>query len=69
MNFKNTLLAAKQGGEDEFTALFNKYQRKIKYFSYFDSKYDEDLKNELHITFLRCVRTFNIDYVPNNTKS
>jgi len=67
LKFKNTLLAAKQGDEDEFAALFARYKRKIKYFSYFDDKYDEDLESELYITFLRCIRTFNIDYKTNNT--
>jgi len=46
--------------------LFARYQRKIKYFSYFNDKYDEDLENEFLVTFLQCIRTFNIDCKPNN---
>ena len=63
MNFKSNLLAAKQGGEKGFASLFNIYKRKIKYFSYFDGKYNEDLESDLYVTFLRCIHVFDIDYI------
>ena len=62
MDFKNKILAAKQGEDIDFTALLDRYRRKIKYFSYFDGKYDEDLESELYVTFLNCVRAFDVEY-------
>ena len=64
LDFKNILLSAKQGNENEFSSLLNTYRWKIKRFSYFDGKYDEDLESELYLTFLRCIRVFDVEYKP-----
>jgi len=66
VNFKDKILAAKQGKELDFAAFLDRYRRKIKYFSYFDGKYDEDLESELYITFLNCIRTFDVEYNSKN---
>jgi hypothetical protein len=62
MSFEETLLNAKQGDDNEFNFLLSTYRRKIRYFSYFNGKYDDELEGEMLVTFLRCIKTFRIDY-------
>lgn len=60
MNFEELLLNAQAGGKQEITALLEMYQPLLIKTSIIDGVYDEDLYQELCITFLKCLNQFKI---------
>ena len=60
MNFEELLLNAQAGGKQEITALLEMYQPLLIKTSIIDGIYDEDLYQELCITFLKCLNQFKI---------
>lgn len=60
MNFEELLLNAQAGGKQEITALLEMYQPLLIKTSIIDGIYDEDLYQELCITFLKCLYQFKI---------
>lgn len=60
MNFEELLLNAQAGGKQEITALLEMYQPLLIKTAIIDGIYDEDLYQELCITFLKCLNQFKI---------
>lgn len=60
MNFKKLLMQAKCGNEIASTQLLDMYRPLLLKESILDNKLDEDLYQELCITFLHCIDKFNI---------
>ncbi len=60
MNFKELLMQAKCGNESAATKLLDMYRPLLLKESIMDNKLDEDLYQELCITFLHCIDKFNI---------
>lgn len=60
MNFKELLMQAKCGSEIASTELLDMYRPLLLKESILDNKLDEDLYQELCITFLHCIDKFNI---------
>ncbi len=60
MNFKDMLLRAKRGEEEAVCALLETYKPLLLKNSVINGHLDEDLYQELCITFLRCVELFRI---------
>ena len=59
MNFKNLLLQAKAGDDKALTELLLMYRPLLLKESIVDGVLDEDLYQELCITFLHCIRKFS----------
>lgn len=60
MNFEELLLNAQAGGKQEITALLEMYQPLLIKTAIIAGIYDEDLYQELCITFLKCLNQFKI---------
>lgn len=60
MNFEELLLNAQAGKKQEITALLEMYQPLLIKTAIIDGIYDEDLYQELCITFLKCLNQFKI---------
>ena len=60
MNFKELLLLAKNGDQQAVSALWSMYIPMLHRAAVLAGRYDEDLFQELCITFLRCVQMFRI---------
>lgn len=60
MNFEELLPNAQAGGKQEITALLEMYQPLLIKTAIIDGIYDEDLYQELCITFLKCLNQFKI---------
>ena len=60
MNFEELLLNAQTGKKQEITALLEMYQPLLIKTAIIDGIYDEDLYQELCITFLKCLNQFKI---------
>ena len=61
MSFPNLLKQAKKGGTAALVSLLKMYQPLLIRASMVNGAFDEDLYQELHITFLKCVQTFRIE--------
>lgn len=59
MNFKEVFLQAKTGQEGAMTLLLEMYKPLLIKYSIINGRFDEDLYQELCITFLKCVRLFH----------
>lgn len=59
MNFKEIFLQAKTGQEGAMTLLLEMYKPLLIKYSIINGRFDEDLYQELCITFLKCVRLFH----------
>lgn len=59
-NFKDLLVQSKFGDTDAITELFMLYRPLLLKNSILDNRLDEDLYQELCLTFLRCVEKFRI---------
>lgn len=60
MNFEELLLNAQAGKKQEIAALLEMYQPLLIKTAIIDGIYDEDLYQELCITFLKCLNQFKI---------
>lgn len=60
MDFKELLLQAKNGQEESLEALLAMYKPLLVKNAILGDQFDEDLYQELCITFLKCVRMFRI---------
>lgn len=60
MNFKDLLSKAKVGNTDAVTELLILYRPLLLKNSILDNRLDEDLYQELCLTFLRCIEKFQI---------
>ena len=58
MNFREIFLQAKAGQETEVILLFEMYKPLLIKNSIINGRFDEDLYQELSITFLKCVQLF-----------
>lgn len=61
MNFKELLSRANSGSSQAVEMMLDHYKPLLLKESIIDGVFDEDLYQELCITFLRCVRTFQLD--------
>ena len=59
MNFKEVFLQAKTGQEGAMTLLLEMYKPLLIKYTIINGRFDEDLYQELCITFLKCVRLFH----------
>lgn len=59
MNFKEVFLQAKTGKEGAITLLLEMYKPLLIKYSIINGRFDEDLYQELCITFLKCVSLFH----------
>ena len=59
MNFKEVFLQAKTGQEGAMTLLLEMYKPLLIKYSIINGRFDEDLYQELCITFLKCVSLFH----------
>lgn len=59
MNFKEVFLQAKTGQEGAMTLLLEMYKPLLIKYSIINGRFDEDLYQELCITFLKCIRLFH----------
>lgn len=60
MNFKEMLLEAKAGKEPAVIALLEMYKPLLVKYAIVNSRFDEDLHQELCITLLRCIQMFRM---------
>lgn len=60
MNFKEMLLEAKAGNEPAVIALLEMYKPLLVKYAIVNSRFDEDLYQELCITLLRCIQMFRM---------
>lgn len=60
MNFKELLIQAKSGDKDAEESILALYKPLLIKESILESTFDEDLYQELYITFLNCIRKFII---------
>lgn len=60
MNFKEMLLEAKAGKEPAVIALLEMYKPLLVKYAIVNSRFDEDLYQELCITLLRCIQMFRM---------
>ena len=60
MNFKEMLLEAKVGNEPAVIALLEMYKPLLVKYAIVNSRFDEDLYQELCITLLRCIQMFRM---------
>lgn len=60
MNFEELLRLAKSDNQKAIEALLEMYKPLLGRAAIVDGQYDEDLYQELCMTFLRCVRLFRI---------
>lgn len=60
MNFKELLLMAKGGEHQATTKILEMYRPLLIKTAIIDGIYDEDLYQELCITFLKCISQFKI---------
>lgn len=60
MNFEELLRLAKSGNQQAAKALLKMYRPLLGRAAIVNGQYDEDLYQELCMTFLRCVRLFRI---------
>ncbi len=58
MNFSDVLPKAKAGEDDAIYILLERYKTLLLRNAVLDGKLDEDLYQELCITFLRCIMLF-----------
>ncbi len=58
MNFREIFLQAKAGQETAVILLFEMYKPLLIKNSIINGRFDEDLYQELSITFLKCVQLF-----------
>ncbi len=60
MDFKELISRAQDGSETAQEELLNLYRGLLMKYSIVDGMFEEDLYQEMCITFLRCIREFNI---------
>lgn len=60
MNFKELLLRAKSGEKSAVAVLLDMYRPLLIKESILEGKFDEDLYQELCITFLKCIQFFRM---------
>ena len=60
MYFKELLKQAKIGNEPAIAEIMNMYRPLLIKNSIINGSYDEDLFQELSITFLKCIRQFRV---------
>lgn len=60
MNFEELVRLAKSGDQQAAAALLEMYRPLLGHAAIVDGRYDEDLYQELCVTFLRCVQLFCI---------
>lgn len=60
MNFEKTLRLAKKGDATAITALLETYRPLLIHEAMLNGRFDEDLYQELCVTFLKCVRKFRM---------
>ena len=65
MNFKELLLAAKNGNDDAMEQLIEMYKPLITHYSFFNGAFDEDLHQEQLLKFIHCVKKFSENYSEN----
>lgn len=65
MNFKELLLAAKNGSDDAMEQLLEMYKPLITRYSFFNDAFDEDLHQEQMLKFIHCVKKFSENYAEN----
>lgn len=58
MDFKTLLVLAKMGNDAAFTALLERYKPLLIKNAIQNGRFDEDLYQELCITFLKCIHKF-----------
>lgn len=58
MNFREVLLQAKEGKEDAAALLLEMYRPLLIKNAIINGRFDEDLYQELCITFLKCIQVF-----------
>jgi len=61
MDFDEMMYHAKCGDNDSIEKLIKMYSPLLYRKSMVDGKFDEDLYQELNLTFLRCIQKFQID--------
>ena len=61
MNFKERLLRAKAGEQDSTQYLFEMYRPLLIKEAVVNKKFDEDLFQELCVTLLLCIQTFQVE--------
>jgi len=61
MDFDEMMYNAKFGDNDSIEKLIKMYSPLLYRKSMVDGKFDEDLYQELNLTFLRCIQKFQID--------
>ena len=62
-DFRDLLICAKSGDEDSFTELLTMYKPLLMREATIEGIFDEDLFQEHCITFFRCVRSIQVEYV------
>lgn len=62
MNFKELLIAAKNGDNEAFEKLLVMYKPLITRYSFFNDSFDEDLHQEQLIRFVHCVKKFSVKF-------
>ena len=60
MNFKELLLAAKKGREEEVVSILEMYKPLLIKNSIINGRFDEDLYQELCVTLLSCIHSFRV---------
>ncbi|MCM1561441.1 MAG: helix-turn-helix domain-containing protein [Butyrivibrio sp.] len=60
MDFKELLLKAKAGQQEAIMALLEMYKPLLIKNAILAGKFDEDLYQELCVTFLRCIHIFSV---------
>lgn len=62
MNFKDLLLAAKNGDAEAMECLLEMYKPLITRYSFFNDEFDEDLHQEQLLKFIHCVKNFSEEF-------
>lgn len=60
MDFETLISESKNGNNDKILALMELYTPLLCHESMINGKFDEDLMQELKLTFLDCIRSFNL---------
>lgn len=60
MNFKELLVSAKKGREEEVVSILEMYKPLLIKNSIINGRFDEDLYQELCVTLLSCIHSFRV---------
>ena len=66
MSFTELLVKAKAGDSEALQTLLTVYEPLLHATAVHDNTYDEDLYQELCITFMRCIAHFDPNYLKHN---